>query len=221
MRRALRVRLRRCPRQAHTLPGAARPAPAGSPGSKNTWRVSSCGRGGGRASARAIGRLDLGARRRGRAPAQAFSGHALGDQIRVQPHERIARALLLQRLGRLVGLRVLAGVAGKARHRQPQQVRRTRGAHARPTARCVSSRGLARIAAVALQDGEAGEARRGSRRCCRRGSAGAQARRCRRHCPRCRRASAACSVVAMLSADQKPLVAVEASPPSTTAMLRA
>ena len=116
--------------------------------------------------------------------------HASRAPERRADAQRIARALLAQGLRGFVGLRVLAGVSGEARHRQAQQQRRARRAHARHGVPCQLRR-LLRIAAVAFEDGEAGEGRAGSRRCCRRGSAGARAPRCRRRCPRCRRASAA------------------------------
>jgi hypothetical protein len=83
-------------------------------------------------------------------------GHQPRDQELAQPDERIARALIAQRLGRLVRLRVLAAMPAQARHAQAQQQRRALLAHTRHgLARELGCR--ARIAPIAFEQRKSAE----------------------------------------------------------------
>ena len=134
-----------------------------------------------------------------------------------QLRHRIARPFGVDDRFGLVGLRILERVPLKARHRQAQQARAL--ARARMRHRVLDeSRGFFGLRAVAGQHVQALEAREVG------GDVGAgcleagRHRRCRSRCPLCRKASAVSASSPWVSAAQKPLVATEASPPSTTPM---
>ena len=76
------------------------------------------------------------------------------DQMGAQTRQRIARRFIGDEIGGLVGLRVLKAVAHQAGDAQMQQNRALAAAHM-VGGRCCQARGLCRVGAIALKDGQA------------------------------------------------------------------
>ena len=164
--------------------GCSSRLPSARPSRVNTWRAT-------------VVAVDRGARfdpceRRLRprcAPRASSASHSASrnlrrHQQRAQRQQWIARALACDLLGGLVGLGVLAGVAGEPRHAQAQQRGACRRARTARTA-CVDQRRGLRPVACRRRRRSAGCRRpRGSRRCRRPASAALPAPRCRSRCPR-------------------------------------